>query len=113
MVKKKTKNKITLSSLLKGKFLVDEDAPQNWKFLFFIFFLGFLMVLSSHSLNNKVSEITKLKEQTDELKTQYAHTHSKLMKLRMESELAEKTRNDSLKSLEKNPSKIVVKRYDN
>jgi hypothetical protein len=47
MSKNISKNKITFTNLLKGKFLVDDDAPQNWGFLLFILFLGFLMVLSS------------------------------------------------------------------
>ena len=111
--KQKPKNKISFKDILRGKFLIGESAPQNWKFLLFILFLGFLMILSSHNLNNKVTQITKLKEETDELKTQYANVHSKLMKLRLESELVEQVLKDSLKSLEKNPTKIVVKRYDN
>ncbi len=112
MSKNTKKNTITLANLLKGKFLVNDDAPQNWRFLLFILFLGFLMVLSSHGLNNKVSRISKLKEETDELRTEYTEVHSKLMKLKLETELVEQVLKDSLKSLEKNPTKIVVKKYD-
>lgn len=105
---KQIKQKISFSNLLKGKFLIDNSAPQNWKFLIFILFLGFLMILSSHSLNAKVSKLTKLKEDNDELYTHFAQIHSRLMKIQLESELVIEVYKDSLKSLEKHPFKIIV-----
>lgn len=109
-MKRNTQQKITFLNLLKGKFLVDNSAPQKWKFLIFIIFLNFLMILSSHKLNSKVFLLANLKEETNELHTQFAQIHSKLMKIQLESELIKEIGNDSLKSLDKNPFKIIVNR---
>lgn len=112
-MKSKIKEKISILNLVKGKFLVDNSAPENFRFLIFILFLGFLVILSSHNLNHKVYMINQLKEEIDELNMEFTEIHSKLIKLQLESELASQVKNDCLKSLDKNPFKIIVnKQYD-
>ena len=41
-----SKVKQTLYNILKGKFLVDEDAKKNWGFILFLTLLALLMITS-------------------------------------------------------------------
>jgi len=51
----------TFNDILKGKFLVDEDAFKNWRMIIFLSFLALIMIGSSHSADKKVHEIARLK----------------------------------------------------
>ena len=55
-----SKVKQTLYGILKGKFLVDEDAQKNWGFIIFLTLLALLMISSSHQIDNKVKWATML-----------------------------------------------------
>ncbi len=46
--------KQTIYDLLRGKFLVDEDSPKNWRMLIFLASLALIMIGSSHSIDKKV-----------------------------------------------------------
>ena len=53
-----SKVKQTLYNILKGKFLVDEDAKKNWGFILFLTLLALLMITSSHQIDRKVQRIS-------------------------------------------------------
>jgi len=54
------KVKQTIYDLLRGKFLVDEDAPKNWRMLIFLASLALIMIGSSHSIDKKVQDKARL-----------------------------------------------------
>lgn len=103
------KAKQKLYDLLKGKFLVDKDAPKNWSFLIFLAFLALIMIASSHSVDNKVQEIAKLNKHNQELRSEFMATRSELMKLKMESSITKKLKEKGLFVSENPPQKIIVK----
>lgn len=73
--------------ILKGKFLVSEDALKNWKFIIFLSLLALIMIASSHSADKKVHRIAALNNQVKELKSEYVDVRMKLMRSKMESRI--------------------------
>lgn len=110
MAKIRAKNKKgrTILDILKGKFLVEGDAFSVWKFILFMMILSLISISSSHIVDEKVVEISELKEKSEEYKARYALIHNKLMKLKVESELEDMVISDSLHALDKQPYKILV-----
>ena len=68
-----------------------------------------IVIYSNHLVNQKIGQVNALKHQVEEYKSQNAYTQSKLIKIRLESELSKEVERDSLKSLETHPLKILVK----
>ena len=56
-------NMETLNNILKGKFLVDQNARKNWGFIIFLTSLALLMITSSHRIDTKVQKIAQLNKQ--------------------------------------------------
>lgn len=103
------KIKQTVYDLLKGKFLVDEDAPKNWRLLIFLAFLALIMIASSHSIDRKVQKIAQLNKERRELRSKYVETKSDLMKLKMESSITKQLAEKGLYISENPPQKIKIK----
>jgi len=103
------KVKQTIYNLLKGKFLVDEDAPKNWRMLIFLASLALIMIGSSHSIDKKVQEIARQNKKMRELRSAFVATRSDLMKLKMESSIIRKLEEKGLFIAENPPQKILVK----
>ncbi len=97
-------------NILKGKFLVDEDASKNWTFIVFLTFLALIMIASSHSIDRKVQLLAKLTKERKQLREERIATSSELMKLKLQSAIVKKLENKGLYMSEKPPVKIVVKR---
>lgn len=72
-------------SILKGTFLVSDDSFKNWRMILFFSVLAIVMIASSHSADKKVYEIARLKNEVNELRSEFIDGRSKLMKLKMES----------------------------
>lgn len=100
------KNK--LLNILKGRFLVNEDAVKNWRFIGFSVILVLVMIASSHKAEKKVYAIGDLDRKVKELRSEYVDLRSQLMKFKMESKVAEKMKKRGLKSSESPPRKIKV-----
>ena len=100
------KNK--LLNILKGRFLVDDDAVKNWGFIGFSVLLVLVMIASSHHAENKVYAIGDLDKKVKELRSEYVDLRSQLMKLKMESKVALKMTKRGLKSSDVPPKKIRV-----
>ncbi len=94
--------------VLKGRFLVEEDALKNWVFILFLTFLALLMISSSHSVDKKVQRIARLNKQKKELRAQFVATRSDLMKLKMESDVVKKLEGKGLYVAEEPPVKIKI-----
>lgn len=103
-----TKTKQRIYDVLKGKFLVDQDAPKNWSFLIFLAALALVMIASSHSIDRKIQKIATLNKQTRELNAQFIATRSDLMKLKMESSITKKLAEKGLYIPNTPPYKIKV-----
>lgn len=107
-----SKAKQTLYNILKGKFLVDEDAKKNWGFIIFLTVLALLMITSSHQIDKKVQKIAILNKEKRELRSKFVATKSDLMKLRMESSISQKLAERGLFISQTPPKKIEVKVYN-
>lgn len=101
--------KKNIYNILKGTFLVSDDAFKNWRFILFVSFLAIVMIASSHSADKKVYEIAKMKEQVKELRSEFVEGRSKLMTLKMESSVVEIMNKKGLAVSVIPPKKIKVK----
>ncbi len=104
-----SKTRQTLYNILKGKFLIDENARNTWVFVIFLTFLALLMIASSHSADQKVLKIAELNHKNKELRSEFVSTRSELMKLKMESTILEELEKKGFYSYVNPPHKIKVK----
>ena len=102
--------KDNIYNILKGKFLIDEDALKNWVFILFLTFLALLMISSSHSVDRKVQKIARLNRQKKELRAQFVATRSDLMQLKMESAIVKRLDGKGLFVSDEPPVKIKIKK---
>ncbi len=101
--------KESLYDILKGKFLVSNDAFNNWRFILFCTLLAIIMIGSSHSAERKVHEIAKLNDQVRELRSEFVDIKSGLMRLKMESTISRKMAQRGIKPSDVPPTKIIIK----
>ncbi|ROI11971.1 FtsL-like putative cell division protein [Epilithonimonas hominis] len=105
----KQKKKLTFMDIIKGNFLNRDEVKAHYKYFLFIFGLLMVMIYSNHLVNKKIEQVNKLKEETEEYKSRNAYAQSRLIKIRMESELGKEMVQDSLVSLESHPMKLLIK----
>ena len=101
--------KFTAMDLLKGNFLNKEEVKQHYKYILLCFVLLMIMIFTNDLVNSKIGQVNALKSQVEEYKSQNAYTQSKLIKIKLESELSKEVLRDSLQALESHPLKILVK----
>ena len=104
--------KQTLYDVLRGKFLVDEDAKKNWGFIIFLTILALLMITSSHQIDKKVQRISELNKDMRMLRSEFVATRSELMKLKMESSISKRLAQNGLFISKTPPKKIKVRIQD-
>lgn len=113
MAKRKKTNiptkKLTFIDVLKGNFLNRKEFQEHYKYFLLIFVLIVVMIFNNNLVNQKISKVNELKAQAEEYKSQNAYVQSKLIKIKLESELSKVVERDSLKALETHPIKILVK----
>ncbi len=108
-----SKFKQNIYDILKGKFLVSEDAFRNWRIIIFVVMLLLFMISRSHSTDKKVLKIAKLNNEILELKAEFVDTRTKVMRLELESAIQRKVVERGLLPSENPPKKIrVVKKVD-
>lgn len=105
----KPQKSLTFTDILKGNFLNREEVKGHYKYFILIFILMMIMIYSNHLVSKKIETLTQLKEQTEEYKSRNAYAQSKLIKIRMESQLGQEVVSDSLLPLESHPHKILIK----
>ncbi len=98
-----------LYKILKGTFLVSDDSFKNWRVIIFISVLAIVMIASSHSADNKVYEIARLKNEVNEMRSAFIDGRSRLMKLKMESGVIAKMKDKGIKTSVIPPKKIKIK----
>ena len=62
--------------ILKGTFLINDDAIKNWQFILFCTVLAIVMIASSHSAERKVHTIAKLNNEVRELRREFVDGRS-------------------------------------
>lgn len=100
--------KKSIQSILKGTFLISDEAFKNWRFIIFLSLLALIMIASSHRADRKVHEIAKLNEEVKELRSELIDQRKKLMHLKMESSIRKKLKNKGIFPSEIPPKKIKV-----
>ncbi|GAA0873289.1 FtsL-like putative cell division protein [Gangjinia marincola] len=96
-------------NILKGKFLINDDALKNWQFILFCTLLAIIMIASSHSAERKVHEIAALNRQVKELRSQFVDGRTRLMNAKMESDLIKRLASTGVKPSAQPPKKILIK----
>ena len=79
--------KLTFIDILKGNFLNRDELKVHYKYFLLLFVLMMIMIYSNHLVNKKIEIVNDLKEQTEEYKSRNAFAQSRLIKVKMESEL--------------------------
>ena len=77
-------------SILKARFLLNDDAVKNWRFIVFLILLAIIMIANTQRYEQKVFEIAKLNNEVKELRSEFVDRRSELMKLKMESTISDK-----------------------
>ena len=63
--------KDSLLHIIRGQFLINQDALKTWKFILFLSALAMIMISSAHRLDKKVHRIAALSEEVKQLKSQF------------------------------------------
>ncbi len=103
-----SKVKKGIYDFLRGSFLTDDSAFQNWRILIFVVALLLIIISSGHSADKKVIKISELNKRARELRAEYIDTGTILMRMKMESSIREKAKARGLKPSETPPKKIKV-----
>lgn len=102
------KGKQNIYNVLKGNFLVSDDAFKNWRIIIYVVFLLLFMISRSHSTDKKVIKIAQLNSEIRELKAEFIDTRTKVMRLQLESAVQRKVAERGLLPSENPPKKIKV-----
>ncbi|MES2811907.1 MAG: FtsL-like putative cell division protein [Bacteroidota bacterium] len=100
------KNKIF--NILKARFLLNEDATKNWRFILFLLVLAIIMIANTHSYEKKIFQIAALTNEVKELRSEFVDRRSELMKIKMESSVAEQMVEKEILPSSVPPKKIKV-----
>lgn len=100
--------KSSVYNILKARFLVNDDALKNWRFILFIVVLAIIMIANTHRYEQKVFKIADLTNEVKELRSEFVDRRSELMKLKMESTVSEKMEKRAIFSSQVPPQKIKV-----
>ena len=95
-------------NIIKGKFLVSDDALKNWRFIVFLSVLALVMIGSSHAADKKVHQISRLNAQVKELKSEYVDLRMKLMQTKMESRIISAMETNGLQPSSTPPKRIRI-----
>lgn len=95
-------------NILKGKFLVSDESPRNWRFILFLAVLAVVLIASSHRADRMAYRIAMLNEDIKKLNGEYASVRTELQKMKMESNVVAKVKSGGLEPSENPPRKIRV-----
>ncbi|MGZ9676705.1 FtsL-like putative cell division protein [Flavobacterium sp. GNP001] len=95
-------------NILKARFLVDDDAFKNWRFIVFIIILAIIMIANTQRYEQKVFKIVALTNEVKELRSEFVDRRSELMKLKMESTVSKKMEEKQIFPATVPPIKIKV-----
>ena len=95
--------------ILKARFLVNEDANKNWRFIVFIILLAIIMIGNTNRYEQKIFKITALTSEVKELRSEFVDRRSELMELKLESTIENKMLAKQIFPSAVPPKKIEVK----
>ncbi|MEN8137514.1 MAG: FtsL-like putative cell division protein [Bacteroidota bacterium] len=104
-MEKKSKN---IGTIVRGNLFDTDVLLENWKVIAFAVLLILITIVSSHSADEKVYEISKLQKEVRELKSEFVDVRTQLMNSRMGSNLQEKVRKIGLEQSTTPPHVIKV-----
>lgn len=99
-------------SILKARFLVNEDANRNWGFIVFIIVLAVIMIANTNRYERKIFRIKALEEEVKELRSEFVDRRSELMELKLESTIEKKMVDKGILPSSVPPVKIKVKKIE-
>ena len=94
--------------LLRGSFLTDASAFNNWRIIIFVVGLLLFMISSAHNADGKVMKIAQLNKQKRELRAEYVDTGTMLMRMKMESSIRQKVKLRGIQPSKTSPQKIKI-----
>ncbi len=100
--------KSSILNIIRGKFLISEDALKTWKFILFLSALAMFMISSAHRVDQKVYHIAALSNQVKQLKSQFVEGRMRLMNSKMESKIIKAMDKRGLFSSKVPPKKIII-----
>ncbi|HQX02668.1 MAG TPA: FtsL-like putative cell division protein [Flavobacterium sp.] len=100
--------KAGIYDILKAKFLINEDAAKNWKFIVFLIALAMIMIANIHWYEKKIFQIVEMNKEVKELRSEFVDRRSELMKLKMESTISKKMEEKGIFPSTVPPTKIKV-----
>lgn len=98
--------------ILKAKFLINDDAVKNWRFIVFLLVLAIIMIANTQRFEQKVFRINELSNHVKELRSEFVDRRSELMKLKMESTVSNKMVEKQIFPSTVPPIKIKVKKEE-
>lgn len=98
-----------INDILRGKFLIDEESFKNWRMIIFLSVLALIMIASSHRADEKVHQISKLKVDVQELRSEYVAARLEIRKLKMLSAVTDRVASRGIVPSDAPPKKIKVK----
>jgi hypothetical protein len=101
--------RLTFIDIVKGNFLNRDEVKIHYRYFLLLFVLMMAIIYSNHLVNKKIKIVNALKEETEEYKSRNAYAQSKLIKVKMESQLGKEVAQDSLMTLENHPHKLLIK----
>lgn len=106
--KAKKKKFTPLKSIVQGTILTREKVVKQLPFLIYMVMIAVLYIANSYNSDKAIIECTRIKKANEEYRYAYISTHSKLMNVSRQSELARKLVNTGLKELKAPPRKIIL-----
>ena len=100
--------KDSLLQIIRGQFLINQDALKTWKFILFLSALAMIMISSAHRVDKKVHKIAALSEEVKQLKSQFVAGRMALMNAKMETKIIKAMGNRGLFPSEVPPKKIII-----
>lgn len=101
--------KTGIYNILKARFLVNEDANKNWRFIVFIIILAIIVIGNTNRYEQKVFKIADLTIEVKELRSEFTDCRSDLMKLKLESTVTKKMEEKQIFPSAVPPIKIEVR----
>ena len=101
-------------SILKARFLINEEAnaAKNWRFIVFLILLAIIMIANNNNVDQKVFKIVQLSGEVKELRSEFVDRRSELMKLKMESTVTQKMEVKGILPASVPPVKVIIKKKE-
>ncbi len=99
---------MSIWSIIKAEYLINENATKNWLFVLMLIVMGLTIINLSHSADAKVKEIVRLNKEIKALRSEYVELKAKVMKRKMASDVINRLKAENFVLPKKPPVKIVV-----